>query len=343
MLDQIADTAVWIGIIVCVSQSAMFSGLNLAYFSLSRLRLEAEAAGGDRRARQVLALRRDANFLLTTILWGNVGVNVLLTLLSNSVLTGALAFLFSTFVITFFGEIMPQAYCSRRAMGVAAALAPVMRFYQFLLYPFAKPSARVLDRWLGREQVGFLREDQLEGVIEQHIRAHDAEVDELEGKGALNFLQIDDVPIAEEGENVAETSIIALPVTVDLPVLPDFARSADDAFLRQVNASGMKWVVLTDPTGQPQLVLDADALLRAALLDGGELDPYRYCHRPVVVRQPDLPLGHVIAGMKHDIPENDDRALTRDVVLLWTEQYRRVITGADLLGRLLRGITAEPA
>ena len=30
---------VWIGILFCVSQSAMFSGLNLAFFGVSRLRL----------------------------------------------------------------------------------------------------------------------------------------------------------------------------------------------------------------------------------------------------------------------------------------------------------------
>ena len=37
----------WIGIIACLSQSAMFSGMNLAVFSLSRLRLEVEAADGN--------------------------------------------------------------------------------------------------------------------------------------------------------------------------------------------------------------------------------------------------------------------------------------------------------
>jgi len=34
----------WLGIALCLSQSAMFSGLNLVVFSLSRLRLEAAAA-----------------------------------------------------------------------------------------------------------------------------------------------------------------------------------------------------------------------------------------------------------------------------------------------------------
>jgi metal transporter CNNM len=72
--------ATWIGIAACVGQAAIFSGLNLAVFSISRLRLEAAAGAGDPLAARVLALRRNANFTLATILWGNVAVNVLLAL-----------------------------------------------------------------------------------------------------------------------------------------------------------------------------------------------------------------------------------------------------------------------
>ena len=86
------NPGIWICILLYVSQSAMFSGLNLAVFSVSRLRLEVKAAGGDPAAARVLALRRNFNFTLATVLWGNVCVNVLLTLLSDSVLTGLQAF-----------------------------------------------------------------------------------------------------------------------------------------------------------------------------------------------------------------------------------------------------------
>ena len=164
------DSIIWVGIFVCLCHSAMFSGLNLAFFSLSRLRLEAEASAGNRVALKVLELRRDSNFLLTTILWGNVGINVLLTLLSNSVMIGVVAFCFSTIVITFAGEIIPQAYFSRNAMKMASLLSPVMRCYQYLLYPVAKPSAIMLDKWLGQESIVYMKERQLKGVIAQHTR-----------------------------------------------------------------------------------------------------------------------------------------------------------------------------
>jgi len=73
---------IWIGIVLCISQSAMLSGLNLAFFTISKLELRIEVAKKNNHARRILALREDANFLLATILWGDLAVNVLLTMLS---------------------------------------------------------------------------------------------------------------------------------------------------------------------------------------------------------------------------------------------------------------------
>ncbi len=331
------ETFVWLGILVCILHSAMFSGLNLAFFSLSRLRLEAEAGAGNAAAEKILDLRRDSNLLLTTILWGNVGINVLLTLLSNSVMVGVVAFIFSTFLITFAGEILPQAYFSRNAMRMASMLSPVMRFYQKVLYPVAGPSAWMLDRLIGEEQVLFMRERQLKGVIEKHIESDGAEIDFIEGRGALNFLDIDDVPISDEGERVDPGSILNLPVKVDLPLIPEVT-SPTDSFAREVNASGRKWVILADDTNQPQLVLDADAYLRAVMNDASSVDPYAHCHRPIIVDDPQSPLGHIISRLKRGASEECDAAIDKDIVLLWTDSVKKVITGADLLGRLLRGI-----
>mgnify|MGYP002713256764 CR=1 FL=1 len=52
------DTLAWLGILFCISQSAMFSGLNLALLGISRLRLEVEAAAGSHAAKRILALQR---------------------------------------------------------------------------------------------------------------------------------------------------------------------------------------------------------------------------------------------------------------------------------------------
>lgn len=327
----------WIGIGFCITQSAIFSGLNLAFFSISRLHLEVEASRGNKAAAKVLALRKDSNFVLTTILWGNVAINVLLTLLSRSVLAGVSAFLFSTVAITFMGEIVPQAYFSRHALRMASMLSPVFELYQIILYPVAKPTAMILDWWLGTEGILYFRERDLREVIKKHIEADEGDIDRLEGVGALNFLAIDDLLVVEEGESVDPRSVIRLPLTDTMPVIPEFKLSVSDPFLRQVQSSGKKWIIFTDPSGEPHLVLDSDAFLRAALFGGGDVNPYSYCHRPIVVKDMTLPLGKVIGRLRVRPERAEDDVIDEDIILVWGVK-KRIITGADILGRLLRGI-----
>ncbi|PLX47366.1 MAG: Mg2+ and Co2+ transporter CorB [Desulfobulbaceae bacterium] len=333
------EIILWIGIVVCVSQSAFFSGMNLAAFSVSRLRLEVEKLSGNRHAQRVINLRKDANFLLTTILWGNVAINVLLTLISNSVMAGLSAFIFSTFVITFLGEIFPQAYFSRNALRMASTLYPLLRFYQLLLYPLAKPSALMLDWMLGHEQVQFFKEQEMRSLIKKHIVSEDAEIDKVEGVGALNFLAIDDLAVAEEGEKVDPKSIIELPSGPDgLPVFPRYIYSDTDPFLMAVASSQRKWVIIVNEQQEPVYALDADRFLRDAFARKTYPTPLPYCHKPIVVRDLQKPLGKVLSMLQVGSSHGEDDVIDYDLVLIWAED-RRVITGADILGRLLRGIS----
>lgn len=331
----------WFGIVFCISQSAMFSGSNLAFFSISTLRLEVEVAQKNPNAEKMLVLRRDANFLLTTILWGNVGINVLLTLLSNSVMAGVSAFLFSTVVITFIGEIIPQAYFSRHAIKAAAVLAPIIKIYQGILYPVAKPTAWVLDRWLGREGIQYFREKDLRQVIKMHMDAEEADVDAVEGAGALNFLSLDDLLVTQEGEPVDPKSIVTMQTdSHGSPVFPQFDFTPEEPFLRSIEISGKKWVILADQKNLPRLVLDADGFLRSALFRKTACKPLVFCHRPVTVTDVNATLGEVIQHLKTSGDPPQDDVVDHDIILVWTEDIKRVITGADILGRLLRGIAS---
>jgi CBS domain containing-hemolysin-like protein len=130
------NIVVWVGIAFCISQSAVFSGLNLALFSISKLRLEVEAAGGNRDAVGLLALRKDSNLTLATVLWGNVTNNVLLTLLSDSVLAGIGAFadiadvpvLIMTGSVTPFGNVGPDVVLLNNSVGPRLAKSRVRAY-----------------------------------------------------------------------------------------------------------------------------------------------------------------------------------------------------------------------
>ncbi len=330
----------WIGIAGCLVQSGTLSGLNLALFSISYLELEVLAATGDRAAAKLLGLRAQSNFLLATILWANVASNVLLTLLSDSMLTGIGAFVFSTFVITLGGEIVPQAYFSRHVLAVADRLAPIIKVYQVLLYPLARPTAALLDACIGRQGIQFFREREMREVIRRHIAAEESDVGRVEGLGALNFLALDDLRVTQEGETVDPGSVVRLPVHEGRPVFPEIARAVDDPFVQRIQRSGRKWVIITTPQDEPVLALNTAEFLRAALFAERPFNPYACCHRPVIVRDGSTRLGDVVAQLRVYPEHPADDVIDHDIILVWAED-RRVITGADILGRLLRGIAQQ--
>ncbi len=338
MSDTTIAILTWVGIVFCLSQSAMFSGLNLAYFSISRLKLEVEAGTGNKAAERILKMREDSNFLLTTILWSNVGINVLLTLLSNSVMAGITAFAFSTFAITIFGEIFPQAYFSRNALRIGARLAPVLAIYQIVLYPVAKPVALVLDAWLGKEGIEYFRERGIREIIRKHMHADEADLGFIEGLGALNFFSVSDVMASHEGEPINPASVVTLDFNAAIPLFPADAADRDGQIFKDIQRSGKKWAIVTDKAGEPRLVIDTDGYLRAALLQPNTFTPHEHCHRPIIIRDQDVRLGDVLQKFEVRPEYRGDNVIDRDVVLLWTD-HKRVITGADILGRLLEGIS----
>jgi len=82
--------------------------------------------------------------------------------------------------------------------------------------------------------------------------------------------------------------------------------------------------------------------LRAALLELDKpYDIYQYCRRPLVIRDTSKTIGEVISYLK-SVPGStgvEDCAIDYDAVLIWGEKPR-IITGADVLGKLLKGIKA---
>ncbi len=327
-----------IGILVCILHSAMFSGLNLGLFGISRLLLEVQAETNNADAKRILGLRKDAHWLLATILWGNVGVNVLLILLIDSLFPVFFAFIFSTVVITLFGEIMPQAYFAQNALKSSKLFVPIIRFYQFLLFPIAKPSGLLLDVLLGKEETIFFEEDQIKVFLKHHAQSEQTDVGLLESLGASNFLSFDDIEIKEEGENINLASIIKLPTSSNgLPVFPYYEQVFDDPFLQKINASREKWVIIINEDDCPVIALNADQFLRDAMYNKETRSIYTYCHRPIVVTQPQTKLGEVILKLKVRPEHVEDDVIDNDMILCWNKE-KKIITGADILGRLLRGI-----
>ena len=154
----------------------------------------------------------------------------------------------------------------------------------------------------------------------------------------MNFLTLDDFTVIQEGETVDPASIINLPVHAGKPLFPVIQHNIKDPFLIKVNRSGKKWVIIVDDSQKPLLVLNANAFLRAELFSTGPVNPHQFCHRPIVVTDVKVLLGNVLSDLKVYAESDADDVVDDDIILIWAEQ-KRVITGSDILGRLLHGIS----
>ena len=68
--------------------------------------------------------------------------------------------------------------------------------------------------------------------------------------------------------------------------------------------------------------------------------PIAIAAKSIVITDPNTTLGEAIQKLKsaHDIEATSDSVLLKDVIIVWTDLPPRVITGSDILGRLLKGI-----
>lgn len=252
-------------------------------------------------------------------------------------MSGVIAFLFSTVLITLVGEIVPQAYCSRHSLKMASLLTPVIRFYQILLYPIVRPTAFFLDKWLGPEVTSYFREEHLGELIRMHTVSPETDINDMEGRGAVNFLAIDDLRVEEEGEIIDPRSILKLDFQNNKPVFPPIQASNSDEFLKLINSSQKKWIILVDSENKPIMVLDSDNFLRDALFNSDKFNPHSHCHRPIILYKREARLGDAISQLKVIPSHPDDDVIDQDIIIVWSDQ-KRIITGSDILGRLLRGI-----
>uniref|UniRef100_W5LLQ4 Metal transporter n=1 Tax=Astyanax mexicanus TaxID=7994 RepID=W5LLQ4_ASTMX len=149
----------WVQIILVICLlvlSGMFSGLNLGLMALDPMELRiVQSCGTDkekRYARKIEPIRRKGNYLLCSLLLGNVLVNTSLTIFLDDLIGSGLgAVVASTVGIVIFGEIVPQALCSRHGLAVGANTIMLTKFFMLLTFPLSFPVSKLLDCVLGQE------------------------------------------------------------------------------------------------------------------------------------------------------------------------------------------------
>ncbi|KAA0704220.1 Metal transporter CNNM4 [Triplophysa tibetana] len=160
VVEEIASLLpLWLQIILVtclLGLSGMFSGLNLGLMALDPMELRIVQSCGTSKekeyARKIEPIRNKGNYLLCSLLLGNVLVNTTLTILLDGLIGSGLgAVAASTVGIVIFGEIVPQALCSRHGLAVGANTIVLTKFFMILTFPLSFPVSKLLDFVLGQE------------------------------------------------------------------------------------------------------------------------------------------------------------------------------------------------
>ncbi len=141
-----------LGLIIC---SALISGSEAAFFSLTPGQKDALKQEGDPRGERVLWLLSKPDYLLGTILQANNVVNILIVLLSTMLMgylfdftsSPVLEFMVNTICVTFFllifGEVSPKIIATHYPVQFAKMMAmPISA-----LYPVTKPFNTLMTRF----------------------------------------------------------------------------------------------------------------------------------------------------------------------------------------------------
>ncbi|MDG1161818.1 MAG: gliding motility-associated protein GldE [Flavobacteriaceae bacterium] len=169
-----------ISFIVLLLCSALISGTEVAFFSLSKtdiIKISDETKGQN----PVVLLLQNPSKLLATILITNNFINILIVLifaslgevflkeqslsltilgfiLPSSIVKFSIEVLLVTFFILLFGEVLPKVYASRRALKFCNLMCRPLQFLSFFLTPLSFPLinlTNVIEKKLGSKNSNF--------------------------------------------------------------------------------------------------------------------------------------------------------------------------------------------
>ncbi|XP_056636356.1 unextended protein [Diorhabda sublineata] len=170
-------------IFICLCFSACFSGLNLGLMSLdiTDLKILVNTGTPEERkyAKAIQPVRNHGNYLLCSILLGNVAVNSVFTVLLDDLTSGLVAVIFSTLLIVLVGEITPQAICARHALEIGAKTIILTKALMLLTFPLSYPVAKFLDCLLGAEIGNVYTRERLKKLVTETAGENDLDKDEV--------------------------------------------------------------------------------------------------------------------------------------------------------------------
>ncbi|CBI26178.3 unnamed protein product, partial [Vitis vinifera] len=151
--------------------AGIMSGLTLGLMSLGRVDLEILQRSGTsdekKQAAAILPVVQKQHQLLVTLLLCNACSMEALPLYLDKLFNQFVAIVLSVTFVLAFGEVIPQAICSRYGLSVGANFVWLVRILMIICYPIAYPIGKILDWVLGHNEALF-RRAQLKALVSIH-------------------------------------------------------------------------------------------------------------------------------------------------------------------------------
>ncbi|PRQ38844.1 putative gliding motility-associated protein GldE [Rosa chinensis] len=158
--------------------AGIMSGLTLGLMSLGLVDLEILQRSGTptekKQAATILPVVQKQHQLLVTLLLCNAGAMEALPIYLDKLFNQYVAIILSVTFVLFFGEVIPQAICTRYGLAVGSNFVWLVRILMIICYPIAYPIGKILDCVLGHNEALF-RRAQLKALVSIHSKE--------EGKG----------------------------------------------------------------------------------------------------------------------------------------------------------------
>ncbi|WP_026703528.1 gliding motility-associated protein GldE [Flavobacterium soli] len=170
----------FIGIVVLLFLAAIISGAEVAFFSLSQKDLDDASQKNHRKVQIISKLLEKPKKLLATLLVANNFINISIVVLFSILGRDLFEFptlpwlkflaeiFFITFLILFFGEVLPKIYASRNNIKFATNIVGFILVLDKLLSPVSLPMRSLtiyLQKKLGKQKSNF-SVDQLSQALE---------------------------------------------------------------------------------------------------------------------------------------------------------------------------------
>jgi len=171
------DILPYLGIIVCIMFSAFFSGSEIAFASVNKVRLKKKAESGNPYAKVALYISEHFDDALSTILIGNNLVNIAASSISTVIIISIMgnkgtvvATLVMTVIILIFGEITPKIVAKQINNQFVLFAAYPLRLLMFILNPVIKIVVFIVDNvsklWKKEDNEPTITEEELVTIIE---------------------------------------------------------------------------------------------------------------------------------------------------------------------------------